>query len=109
MASIMAKGNSVGMIAHGTSNAALARFTKYLAEEVGPYGITVNTIFPNFVETDQTTHLPQEFVQNVLKATPLGRVAQHEDIAKVIAFFADDESSFMTGTDALVNGGLLMD
>ena len=95
-----------GSIAHGTAKAALVTFVKYLAYELGPRGITANVVSPGGVATEaNATFLPTAFTKAVATAIPLGRVAQPEDIASVIAFFASDDSGFMTGTCAPVTGG----
>jgi 3-oxoacyl-[acyl-carrier protein] reductase len=78
-------------------------FTKYVAQELGPYGITANAVAPGMTATDVITNLPAKHKQQVLAMTPLGHIARSEEIAGVIAFFADDDSGFMTGTCAPVN------
>jgi 3-oxoacyl-[acyl-carrier protein] reductase len=98
-----------GMIALGTAKAALEQFARYLAQELGPLGITVNTVSPGPVESriaadvlDETTRRRQ------VAATPLGRLAHPADVARAVAFYADEDNAFMTGTTAAVNGGLAM-
>lgn len=96
-----------GMIANGVAKAALNTFVVYLAHELGPLGITANIVSPAVVEVRATRWMqPKEFINRVAEATPLGRIAQPEDIARAIAFFAGDDSAFMTGVYAPVNGGL---
>ncbi len=110
VASNMAKRPSFpGGIAISTSKASLVAFVKYVAQEFGPYGITANTVSPSMVETDLSSGMPAQAKQQAAAMTPLGRIAQPEDIARVIAFFADDDSGFMTGTYAPVNGGQYME
>ncbi|HKV00825.1 MAG TPA: SDR family oxidoreductase, partial [Ktedonobacteraceae bacterium] len=84
-------------------------FAKYIAKEYGPSGVTANVVSPSMVETELSTMIPAEHRQRLAAMTPLGRIAQPEDIAHVIAFFASDDSGFMTGTYVPVNGGLTMD
>jgi 3-oxoacyl-[acyl-carrier protein] reductase len=96
-----------GSIAHGTAKAALVTFVKYLAYELGPRGITANVVSPGGVETEGSTALLRTaFTQWQAAVVPPGHRARPEDIASVIAFFADDDSRFMTGTCAPVTGGL---
>lgn len=96
-----------GAIAHGTAKAALVSFVKYLAYELGPRGITANVVSPGGVQTEASAaFLPAAFTEAVAAAVPLGRMARPDDIARVIAFFASDDSGFMTGTCAPVTGGL---
>jgi 3-oxoacyl-[acyl-carrier protein] reductase len=100
-----------GMIALGTSKAALGSFARYVAEEVGPRGITVNVVAPGPVaETSvNETALDQEQRERQAEQTALGRLAVPDDVARAVAFYAGDDSGFITGTTAPVNGGMAMD
>lgn len=98
-----------GMIALGTAKAALAQFARYLAQELGPQGITVNVVEPGPVEDTRMAHVPdEEHKRRQIAATPLGRLAHPEDVAHAVAFYASEDNSFMTGTTAAVNGGMAM-
>jgi 3-oxoacyl-[acyl-carrier protein] reductase len=95
-----------GSIAHGTAKAALVTFARYLAYELGPCGITANVVSPGRVETEGSAAVVSELFKTPLTASsPLGRNAQPIDVARVIAFFADDDSGFVTGTSLPVTGG----
>ncbi|MEW2490516.1 SDR family oxidoreductase [Streptomyces sp. NPDC048411] len=98
------------MIAVGTSKAALEQFARYLAQELGPRGITVNVVAPGPVEdTRMADALDEELKQRQVAATPLGRLAHPGDVAQAVAFYAGEDNAFMTGTTAAVNGGMSMD
>ncbi|MEU9449986.1 SDR family oxidoreductase [Streptomyces sp. NPDC048277] len=98
-----------GMIALGTSKAALEQFARYLALELGPQGITVNVVAPGPVETRTTEDLLDDATrQRQVAATPLGRLAHPADVAQAVAFYAAEDNAFMTGTTAAVNGGMAM-
>ncbi|MEV4125713.1 SDR family oxidoreductase [Nocardia sp. NPDC049707] len=98
-----------GMIALGTAKAALTQFARYLAQELGPAGVTVNVVEPGPVaETRMSQVLDEELTRRQVAATPLGRLALPADVASAVAFYAGEESSFMTGTTAAVNGGMAM-
>jgi 3-oxoacyl-[acyl-carrier protein] reductase len=98
-----------GMIALGTAKAALTQFARYLAQELGPSGITVNIVEPGPVaETRISQVLDDEQKQRQVAATPLGRLAVPADVAQVVAFYAGEDNAFMTGTTAAVNGGMSM-
>jgi 3-oxoacyl-[acyl-carrier protein] reductase len=98
-----------GMIALGTAKAALTQFALYLAQELGPRGITVNVVEPGPVSDTKISHvLDEEQRQRQVAATPLGRLARPADVAQVVAFYAGEDNAFMTGTTAAVNGGLAM-
>jgi 3-oxoacyl-[acyl-carrier protein] reductase len=105
----LARNPREGMIALGASKAAVTAFARYVAQELGPHGITVNVVSPGMVGTQISTTVPEPVRQRIIAATPLARIATPEDVARVIAFYADDDSGFMTGTSAPVNGGLAMD
>jgi 3-oxoacyl-[acyl-carrier protein] reductase len=94
-----------GMLSHGTAKAALATFAHYLAHEQARHGITVNTVVPGFTETEATAEQPTALKEYLIRTTPLGRVAQPEDIARVVAFYASDESAFITAGHTPVDGG----
>ncbi|MGQ4601292.1 SDR family oxidoreductase [Nocardia sp. R6R-6] len=98
-----------GMIALGTAKAALAQFARYLAQELGPAGITVNVVEPGPVAETKMTHgLDDDLKQRQVAATPLGRLATPADVAQAVAFYASADNRFMTGTTAAVNGGMAM-
>lgn len=101
--------NVEGAISIATAKAGLVAFAKYIAKEYGPCGITANIVSPSMVETELSTMIPAEHKERLEAMTPLGRIAQPEDIAGVIAFFASDDSGFMTGVSTPVNVGLSME
>jgi 3-oxoacyl-[acyl-carrier protein] reductase len=83
-----------GMIALGTSKAALGSFARYAAEELGPRGITVNVVAPGPVAetTVDRAALDEEQRQRQAEQTALGRIACPDDVARAIAFYAGDDS-----------------
>jgi 3-oxoacyl-[acyl-carrier protein] reductase len=98
-----------GMIALGVSKAALEQFARYLAQELGPQGITVNIVSPGPVESRIADDVLDDATrQRQVAATPLGRLAYPADVAQAVAFYAAEDNSFMTGTTAAVNGGMTM-
>jgi 3-oxoacyl-[acyl-carrier protein] reductase len=94
-----------GFIAHGAAKGALDSFSKYLAQELGPYGITSNIIAPGLVITDATRNAPEEFKEMIRTNTPTGRIATPEDVANAISFLAGESSSHITGTYTPICGG----
>ena len=99
-----------GMIALGTAKAALTQFARYLAQELGPQGITVNVVEPGPVDDTRMAAdvLDDKLKQRQVAATPLGRLARPADVAQAVAFYAGEDNGFMTGTTAAVNGGMAM-
>ncbi len=88
-----------------TAASALTGFTKNLAVEAGEKGIRVNMIAPGFVLTGHTPYAPQHVQDAISKATPLGRLATPDDIARGVLFFASDLSQFITGQSLVIDGG----
>ena len=91
-----------GQISYGSSKAAIEAFTRSIAFEVGPWGITVNTVAPG---ATQTGYITAEDEQKLMPTIPLRRLGLPEDIANTILFLASDKSSWTTGQIIRVNGG----
>lgn len=93
---------------YGISKAGLLQLTRSLAVEWSVYNIRVNAVSPWFTETPLTEGLLQneEKLAHVIKRTPLGRVAQAMEMATVIAFLAMPASSYVTGQNIIVDGGM---
>ncbi len=92
-----------------TAKTALLGFSRNLASELGPFGITVNCIAPGLVyPTDSSQATTDEQRDDLEAATPLRRLATPEDVAGSVLFFASNWSSFITGACLFVDGGLVM-
>jgi 3alpha(or 20beta)-hydroxysteroid dehydrogenase len=83
---------------------AVRGLAKSAALELGRYNIRVNSLHPGFIKTPMTEHFPDDMV-----ITPLGRPGQPEEVATFVVFLASDESSFATGSEFVVDGGLVTD
>ncbi len=90
---------------YSASKAALVGFTKSLAKEVGPSGITVNCIAPGFIDTKMNAHLNEEDAQEIIDSTPIMRKGTGEDVAHLAAFLASEKAGFITGQVIAVDGG----
>jgi 3-oxoacyl-[acyl-carrier protein] reductase len=107
-------GSIVGMMGNaGQSNysatkSGLLGFTKSLAREVSSRNINVNAISPGFIDTDMTRALSEEQIEALTKNIPLGRIASPDEVSSVVAFLLSDDSSYITGENINVNGGLYM-
>ncbi len=91
-----------GQIAYGASKAAIEALTRSIAIEVGPLGITVNTVAPGPV---QTGYISATFVAQLVPTIPLRRIGQPDDIADVIVFLASEQARWLTGQVIKVSGG----
>jgi len=88
-------------ISYATSKAAIIQLTRYLATHLTDYNIRVNALTPGGVENEQS----QEFIENYCKLTPLKRMAKPEDYQGGIIFLLSDSSSYMTGSNLIIDGG----
>ena len=102
-----------GEVGYATSKAALIGLTKSLAREFAKDGINVNAICPGYVDTPMANSIamqsdannPESVKQAIADATPLKRLASPEEIGDLAAFLGSDESSYITGTAMVIDGG----
>jgi 3-oxoacyl-[acyl-carrier protein] reductase len=93
---------------YATSKAGIIGLTRYLAHQFAPRGVTVNTIAPGTILTEQTALAPPEKVALVVGQIPIGRIGQAEEVGALAAFLVSDRAAFITGTTQDINGGVLM-
>jgi NAD(P)-dependent dehydrogenase (short-subunit alcohol dehydrogenase family) len=94
------------LVAYTASKGGIEMFTKVSAVELGPYGIRVNCVAPGAVEVERTKLEDPDYAGTWGSITPLGRVGQPTDIARVVAFLASREAEFVTGQTIWVDGGM---
>lgn len=95
-----------GPVHYIASKAGVMGLTRSMARELGASGIRVNTIVPGATNTAMLAGIPDEWMQAMVKAIPLGRVGEPEDIARVATFLASDDAQYITGQNIAVNGGM---
>lgn len=93
---------------YSAAKAGLIGFTKALAKEVGPSGITVNAVAPGVIDTDMNSSLSNEELSALCDETPVSRIGSPEEVAKAIYFLAGDDSSFVTGEILNISGGFVV-
>ncbi len=99
---------TLGSLAHSTAKAGIIAMTRQLALEGGEHGIRANSISPGLIETNQTREQLKdpEWAGAMLGKTLLGRLGRPEEVANVALFLASEESSYVTGVDIVVDGGM---
>lgn len=93
---------------YSASKAAVIGFTKALAKELGPSGVTVNCVSPGVINTEMNAHLGEEDIKELCEETPVMRVGEASEVSKSVMYFADEKAGFVTGTVLGVNGGIIM-
>jgi 3-oxoacyl-[acyl-carrier protein] reductase len=112
MSSISGLGNR-GQANYSAAKAGIEGFTRTVATELGPFGITANAIAPGYINTEMVRQTAErigkpleEFIAALAAEVPVRRMGQPDDIAAAVAFFVRDDASFVTGQTLYVSGGL---
>ncbi len=108
VSSIVGVHGNWGQTNYAASKAGIIGFTKSLARELGSRNVRANVVAPGYVRTQLTDVLPEAATAAMVENTPLGRIAEPDEIAGAVRFLASDEASFITGEVLLVDGGLGM-
>jgi 3-oxoacyl-[acyl-carrier protein] reductase len=108
MSSVAGVMGQAGSTNYAASKAGLIGMTKSVAREVGKKNITANCIAPGFIMTEMTEVLPEPVKEAAKQIIPVRRFGQVEEVARAVAFLADDESGYITGQVLCVDGGMAM-
>lgn len=109
VASMAARKGTPGEAHYAASKAAVVALTRVAAMELGPAGITVNAVCPGYVLTDMgAATRTEEDVARWAAQSPLGRLAEVDDVAALVAFLASDDGGYLTGQALDVSGGMVM-
>ncbi len=108
ISSVMGERGNIGQANYAAAKAGLFGFAKSLALETVRKGITVNCVSPGFTSTEMVAAMPAEVLERVVAQIPAGRLADPDEIARVVEFLADPASGYITGETYGINGGFYM-
>lgn len=95
-----------GRLAYSMSKSGLNAFTRSLAVEVAPYNILVNAVAPGYVNTELTRqNNSEQELQNIRKQIPMQRMAEPEEIARLVSFLCSEANTYLTGQCLVIDGG----
>ncbi len=107
IASIYGLVGDMGATAYNTAKGGVVNLTRSVADDLAQHNVRVNSICPGFVKTRMTRDVQEDdaFHQHIIRQTPLGRMAEPEEIAGLAIFLASEEASYITGANIPVDGG----
>jgi acetoacetyl-CoA reductase len=108
ISSVIGLMGNVGQANYAAAKSGLFGLTMSLALETAKKGVTVNSIAPGFIETEMVTAMPEKTLEKIIAQIPVGRLGRAEEVARVVEFLADPDSSYITGEVYGINGGLYM-
>jgi acetoacetyl-CoA reductase len=108
LSSVNALKGQFGQTNYSAAKAGMHGFTKALAQEVVRKGVTVNTVSPGYVATDMVKAIHPDILQQIVAQIPMGRLAETDEIAGLVAYLVSDEAGYVTGANISINGGLYM-
>ena len=108
ISSVIGETGNIGQANYAAAKAGLFGLTMTMALEGARSGITVNCVAPGFIATEMVAAVPEEILARIIEQIPAGRLGTPEEVARVVAFLVDPESSYITGQAYSINGGLYM-
>ncbi len=106
MSSVSSKMALAGQSVYSATKGAVNSMTQTMAKELGGFGIRVCAVAPGFINTEMIDALPEDKKEEYLKAVPLGRFAEAEEVAGLVSFLASDDAKYLTGQTIVLDGGL---
>ena len=103
--SINGQAGQYGQVNYAAAKSGIHGFTKALAQEGAPKGVTVNAIAPGYIDTDMVAAVPANVLEKIVAKIPVGRLGKASEIARGVLFLVGDEAGFVTGSTMSINGG----
>ncbi len=103
--SINGQAGQYGQVNYAAAKSGIHGFTKALAQEGAPKGITVNAIAPGYIDTDMVRAVPERVLEKIIEKIPVGRLGKPEEIGRAVLFLVGDDAGFITGSTLSINGG----
>ncbi len=108
ISSVIGETGNIGQANYAASKAGLVGLTKSVALEMSQRGITVNCVAPGFIKTEMVAAIPENVLAKIVEKIPQRRLGAPSEVARVVCFLLEEESSYITGAVYTVNGGLDM-
>ena len=103
--SVNGQAGQYGQVNYAAAKSGIHGFTKALAQEGAKFGVTVNAIAPGYIDTDMVAAVPGPVLEKIIAGIPVGRLGHADEIARGVAFFCSENSTFVTGSTMSINGG----
>ena len=103
--SVNGQAGQLGQVNYAAAKSGIHGFTKALAQEGAPKGITVNAIAPGYTDTDMVSAVPANVLEKIVAKIPVGRLGKAEEIGRGVMFLIADDAGFITGSTLSINGG----
>ncbi len=103
--SINGQAGQYGQVNYAAAKSGIHGFTKALAQEGAPKGVTVNAIAPGYIDTDMVAAVPANVLEKIIAKIPVGRLGKADEIARGVEFLIGENSGFITGSTLSINGG----
>jgi acetoacetyl-CoA reductase len=108
LSSVNGQRGQFGQTNYSAAKAGIHGFAKALAQEVVKKGVTVNSVSPGYVATDMVRSIRKDVLERIVAGIPMGRLADPDEIAGLIAYLSSEEAGYITGANIAINGGMYM-
>jgi len=108
ISSVVGQIGNAGQANYSASKAGILGFTKSIAREVAPRGVTVNAVAPGYIDTEMTASLSEKVRESFLQQIPLGKMGKPDDVAEAVYWLCSDAAAYITGQTIHVSGGMFM-